>query len=99
MKYLLTVGMLAGLSVPAAAQDTCFPSRALVAELLTSSKYNEQAIAQGITNDYGYRMDLWVNADSKSWSITMTRQDGVTCVMATGKDFSTIPVAIKGQGL
>lgn len=49
-------------------------------------KYKELPYVSGITQS-GFLMSLWINAETKSWTILLTNQDK-SCVVNAGADFS-----------
>lgn len=48
--------------------------------------YSEQPIGGGLQNTYSL-IEVWQAEGGESWTILMTRADGVSCVMATGTDW------------
>lgn len=78
----------------AAAQQVC-GARAKIVEIL-EKKYQETLTNFGIA---GQKNLLEVFSSAKgSWTIILTTPEGVTCVMAAGKDWQDGPPPSKGQG-
>ena len=80
--------LLAGLAVqslPAAAGTTFCAERTQLAERL-ESKYSEQLVGGGMQSQNGL-IEVWTTTTGTTWTILMTRPDGVSCVMATGTDW------------
>lgn len=94
MKKLLlataAVFMLA--AMPAAAQQQNCGPRELVVERLTNN-YGEtrQARALGSNNTL---VEVWASTEGSdptgSWTITVTRPNGVTCLVASGQAYETL---------
>lgn len=75
---------------PAAAGQTFCAERTQIAERLTS-KYAEQLVGGGMQSADGL-LEVWTTTTGATWTILMTRPDGVSCVMATGTDwYSRVP--------
>ena len=80
------VAVSAGAAIAAGPQEgrTCAP-RAEIVTLLTE-RYREMPMGTGVseTGDAAFEMFRSVNG---SWTITMTTANGLTCVMAAGRDW------------
>lgn len=90
MKHIASfiLGMVALFaSFPAFAQ-ACAPRDALVERL--SEVYGEERRAVGLVNGGGV-IEMFVSP-SGSWTLALTRPDGVACLMAAGSDGSIIAV-------
>lgn len=71
----------------AAAQGVkCLPRQALVEDL--ASKYNEQLTAGGLQNAQQL-VEIWASPNSGSFTVFITRADGLACIMATGKHWNS----------
>lgn len=82
---------------PAAAQGTkCMPRGVLVADL--SQNYNEHLEGGGMQNPQQL-LEVWTNPENGSFTVFITRADGMSCIMATGKHWnsnaSIAPAGIK----
>lgn len=84
------------LTAPAGHSAPQCAARAEVLDQL-SSKYGEARQAMGLAANATV-MELHANAQDGSWTITITRADGVTCLMASGQGFETLaePTPAKG---
>lgn len=73
----------AALAPPLAAQTAlCLPREALVASL--EAQYSETLAGGGLQS--GTRLiELWRSKDSGTFTILLTRPDGISCVVATGQ--------------
>ena len=74
----------AGLSGPAAAQVHCAPRDVMVERL--SDRFGESLEGGGLQSEVAV-FEVWTSAADGSWTILMTRADGVSCVMAAGTDW------------
>ena len=76
--------VVAGIATGAAAQTRCAP-RAIVVERL-AGHYGE-AFAGGGLRDEGAVFEVWTSAEEGTWTILLTRPNGVSCVMASGTNW------------
>lgn len=79
----LTVLALAP-TLPAAAQMRCGQRDAIVRQLAT--RYGETQRSVGFQQGRGV-VEIYVNADSGSWTILLTTPEGMSCLMAAGEAF------------
>lgn len=90
MKKIMILGALVAplalalCTTPAYAQSQNCAERDVVAERLTSG-YGEQQQSMGLSQ--GTAVETWANTDTGSWSILVTRPDGVSCLVASGQNF------------
>jgi hypothetical protein len=68
----------------------CAP-RAMVIEAL-SSRYGESRQSIGISAD-NMLVEVYASADSGSWSLVITRPDGVSCLAVTGNGYEILAEA------
>lgn len=68
----------------------CAP-RELVAERLTS-RFQEHQVSAGLLQD-GNIIEVWRSEDGATWTLIVTRPDGVSCVMAAGTHWLDGPIA------
>ncbi len=80
---------------PAAPNAQCAP-RAQVLQAL-SDAYGEGRRAIGVAGQTNV-MELFVNSETGTWTITGTRPDGMMCLIASGSHFETVsePAPAKG---
>ena len=83
------------IALPAAAQTACVTERGDVIKQL-SAQYNENPVAMGLVQD-GSVLEVLV-AKSGTWTILVTRPDGVSCVVAAGEAWDNIPLPLKVKG-
>ena len=84
MKYLALVTALA--AQPAFAQTNCAPHAAVVDRLASQYQESRQMIALGSDNSV---VEVFA-AESGSWTITVTRPGGPTCLVAAGQAYEYV---------
>jgi hypothetical protein len=97
---ILTVLLGAGLafqSLPATAGPAFCAERTQIAERLTTA-YSEQLAGGGLQSSNGL-IEVWTTETGSTWTILMTRPDGISCVMATGTNWATHEPAILPSGV
>ncbi len=103
MKQIGSLAVLVGLglglgSVPAAAdipQVFCADRAEVLERLAESYGETRRGVGLGANNAV---MELFASSDTGSWTITMTRPDGKTCLIASGEAFETVPFLPKVAG-
>ncbi len=98
MKHLLAASFVAMFAVlPAAqAQSKCLPHEKAVGNLLRH--YGEQAVGVGLGTQGQSVFELYV-AETGTWTILVTRTNGMSCVAASGNDWSKLsPVDLAEEG-
>lgn len=80
-------GMLVMTALPAAAQSFCGPRDKLVAKL--EKDYGEQQTAMGLRGSSAI-FEVWASPEKGTWTVLMTRPDGMACPMAAGTDWRDI---------
>ncbi|MFN4172902.1 MAG: hypothetical protein ACK4GW_14220 [Pseudorhodobacter sp.] len=78
------------------AASQCGPRAAVLEQL--AGRYGESRRSMGIAAN-NMVMELFANADSQSWTITVTTPQGQTCLVASGTGFETLtePLPAKGK--
>ena len=75
----------AALAPPVQAQSmTCFPRETLIQTL--QSNHGEQLIGGGLQNQT-HVIELWSSDATGSFTVFVTRADGLSCVVATGQNW------------
>lgn len=82
--------MLAASHVQAQGRN-CAPHAAVAGHL--AQKYGESRQMMGLAAN-NMVLEVYVAPDSGTWTVTVTRPDGVTCLMASGTDADTTPLAL-----
>ena len=77
------------------AAEQCAPRDQVVAVL--AKNYGEARAGIGLNGDARV-MEMFVNATTGTWTITVTLPDGQTCLVATGEQFQTVTEALPAKG-
>ena len=83
--------LLAGTQIEAQGRN-CGPHAAVTTHL--AAKFGESRTMMGLAANQMV-VEVFVNADSGSWTIIVTRPDGVTCLVASGSDADVVPAALQ----
>ncbi len=100
-KWVGAMMLALALVAPAAAQTLCTHDRTAVIEQL-KARYQEAPVAMGLVGD-GSVLEV-LAAKSGSWTILVTRPNGLACVVAAGGSWEIFPEAVtdklvKGPGV
>jgi hypothetical protein len=92
----LVLIMLVTLSSSATAQNICIPKPALIEAM--ARKYNEKETEYGIDTRSSSYVGVYVNAETKDFTFTMTPkgQPTILCAIATGTEWEQLPGISKG---
>jgi len=88
-KRLFAGAMVFGLAAtapPALAQVPCGPRETVTG--LLAERAGESLTAFGLRSPE-ILLEVWTSPDSGSWTLLLSRADGVSCVLATGTDWQT----------
>jgi len=77
---------------PAASQN-CAPPETAAANLW--DRYGEAVQSRGLAST-GHLVEIWVS-ETGSWSITLTAPGGMTCMVAAGEGYHTMPMTAPGD--
>lgn len=91
MRALLAVALMA-LTVPAQAQSMCSQRKDLLKAI--TEKYNEVRVGIGMTGGSAVH-ELYVSKTG-TYTIIVTRPDGMACVVAAGVGWSAVPIEKSG---
>ena len=80
----LVFGM-AALAPPAAAQPVC-GSRPAITNWL-SANFNKARSAVGLIRSNRV-VEVWVAEDTRTWTILITRADGISCIVSSGTNWT-----------
>ncbi|MDA7427636.1 hypothetical protein PGB28_04140 [Primorskyibacter aestuariivivens] len=91
-KRLISTALIFGaaaLAPPTTAQQAlrCMPRDVLTKTL--DSKYNETLTGGGLQTEKRL-IEVWSSPDTGSFTIFLTRPDGVSCVLATGQNWNSV---------
>jgi hypothetical protein len=85
---LPVLALLLAWPVTAQAQGgPCLPRAVAIAKL--AQTYQEQQVGIGVTTRGGSVVELFVS-ERGTWTILMTRADGISCITAAGENWSPI---------
>ncbi len=94
LKKAMLLGLLVlPLSLPAKAQNIC-TARTEVLEHL-GSNYSEAPVAMGLANNGGV-IEVLSSGTGDTWTIIITMPNGVTCLLATGESWESLPLIAAG---
>lgn len=82
--FILMILMVSYGISPISAQGNCDFRESLLNNL--DKKYGELEFALGIVNN-GDILEIIVDANDRSWSVLITKPNGISCVVAVGDDF------------
>lgn len=91
---LAALVVLSPLALAQGSVPVCGP-RADVIQHLAGS-YHEQTVAVGIANDGTAIYEILTSAEGATWTLLYSLPSGVTCLMATGQDWQSLPAVAFG---
>jgi hypothetical protein len=77
----------------AGAQALCAPRAQVVAQL--EHKYREHATSVAVTAEGG-ALEVYVAPSGRTWTILITRPDGIACLVSHGDDWENLPTQVAG---
>lgn len=86
-RIAIALALIGAASVAQADQRPCAAHEKIVEAL--SSQYGEAAHAMGLSQDDTV-MELYASKDTGTWTLTVTLPNGMTCLVATGKNFEQV---------
>lgn len=63
----------------------CMPT--VDAHTVLRDQYGETVQGAGLANS-GMLVEVWANVETETWTVLLTRPDGITCVMASGTGYT-----------
>ena len=96
LRWIVAALIASMVAAPAAAQIACTTERTELIKHL-SGNYQESPVARGLTLD-GALFEI-LTSKAGSWTVLITQPNSVSCVVASGEAWDTIPLPIKGQKL
>lgn len=88
----LSAGLLVTASTPASTQTPqymCMERSDALKQL--STQYSEAPVAMGIANNGGV-LEILVSQTGNSWTIMVTMPSGISCLVAAGNSWESLPV-------
>ena len=95
-RSFLAAGFLAVTPAVASAQFAMCGERALIIDQL-KTKYNETRQAVGLISNNG-AAELFVS-EKGTWTMLVTDQAGITCIIAAGEAWDDAPLLVQGTGI
>ena len=86
---VFAAGLFVATTSPAMAQQPLCTERSEVVKQL-SSQYSEAPVAMGIANNGGV-VEILSSQTGTSWTIILTMPNGVTCMIAAGENWESLP--------
>ena len=84
MKNLIAALTIAAFATPAMAAERCGPRPAVLEHL--ADKYGESRRTIGMMGN-GAVLEIFASTTNGTWTATVTRPDGMTCLVASGTAF------------
>lgn len=84
---IVTLGLIAALPTVAQARNACAPRDIVLNRLATTYGETRQSIGLGANNQM---VEVFASAETGSWTITVTRPGGITCLVASGQAFEVL---------
>ncbi len=84
---LLALALLLGVRAQASAQSVCTTHSEVTKQL--ESRHAESRVGIGLAST-GQVLEVFTTGDGSSWTIVMTRPDGMSCVIAAGEAWEQI---------
>lgn len=94
LKYALIFLLL--FSTPVWAQQVCQPREEIVSQL--KKQYKEQQRIIGLSND-GTVLEIFSTKSGSSYTVTITRPDGITCVVNAGTGLEIMEIKDDSNGI
>ena len=82
------IGLITATSAAAQQQPLCTARSEVLSQL--SSQYSEAPVAMGIANNGGV-LEILSSQKGSSWTIILTMPNGVTCMIAAGENWESLP--------
>ena len=94
LKKAMLLGLLVlPLSLPAKAQNICTARDEVLGHF--DSKYSEAPVAMGLANNGGV-IEVLSSGSGNTWTIIITMPNGVTCLLAAGESWESLPLIAAG---
>lgn len=97
-RILISISLLAAFLPTTLHAQTACAQRTTVVEKL-EGKYGEAFAGGGLQNSNSV-FEVWLSAEQGTWTILMTRPNGVSCIMASGTNWRDgVPVVKTPAGI
>lgn len=94
IKYV-AAAMIAALPVTASAQQNCNDRSEVISQL--NEKYQENQRSIGLASN-GAIVETYASDETGTWTIIVTRPDGVSCLVADGRHYQETNIPLPPQG-
>jgi len=78
---------------PAGLRMPCHNATEIAKQL--SSKYDEAPVAFGVQSN-GNLLQVYASSDKRTWTVVSTTPTGVSCIVAAGKSWESLPLIKDG---
>ncbi len=95
IRFIVSFLAAALFALPAQAQSLCGNRAGILGKL--SNGYSENASAMGLSSNGGV-VEVLTSPKGESWTIIITMPNGVSCLIAAGESWETLPLLISGAG-
>lgn len=95
-RLLIPAALIALYGAPVGAEGACAPRADVVAGL--AERYGEELAGAGLF-DGEHVIEVWRSPETGAWTILVTRADGITCGLASGRfwqDAAPAPKSVPG---
>ncbi|SIS83621.1 hypothetical protein SAMN05421759_104177 [Roseivivax lentus] len=83
-----------GLPTQAEARKACAPRDVIIEKL--AKRYGEAPQSVGLAAN-NQVIEVFASDENGTWTVLMTRADGISCLLASGTDFETLMVVPPGR--
>ena len=96
LAFIAALVLLGWWAVAASAQTNCGPHADVAQRLAAGYGEHRQAISLAADNTV---MEVYASLETGTWTIVVTRTDGVACLVAAGRGYEPTPVTPLGEPL
>ena len=75
-------------AAPSGARMPCHNATEIAKQL--NSKYDETPVAFGLQSN-GHLLQIWSSEEKETWTVVSTSPAGVSCIVAAGKKWESLP--------
>jgi hypothetical protein len=87
MRYILALLIFLGAPALATAQSVCATHQTVTDKL--KQTFDERPVNEGLSSNGGM-LEIFVSPNGETWTIVLSRADGVSCLMATGEHWESV---------
>ncbi|TNF58170.1 MAG: hypothetical protein EP307_12645 [Rhodobacteraceae bacterium] len=93
--WLLGFGMLTLAATQVQAQGNCAPRQMVIEQLAQTYGETRQSMGLGAS---GQVVEVFASGATGTWTITVTMPNGMTCLVASGGDYTALAEALPPEG-